>query len=224
MVAITMVMFQLPFSLVWLWHSEFDRPDIILLILQYHFWLKGYWQQFGHLHDNILSCHWINLHSGYIVSLVFTQDCDCVWDTQLIFTRWSSRIKLISGTYCRNCRPAFIFHVCQSDCLVFDRKWIPLNQDVGTGMQCWKWSGKIIRGAASVNEEERLQQRFLYMRTCVVYVFFVSLLAGCSDDGWRAKEGLRQRRAMSLCCDPIFFNVMKPSTVTIWTLMTFMLW
>lgn len=80
-----------------------------------------------------------------------------------------AELELISGTYCtfqtHNCSA----HVCQSDCSVwFDRKWIPWKQDVATGVRHWKWSGKIIKEGASVNEGERLQRLFLYTGMCVL--------------------------------------------------------
>lgn len=45
--------------------------------------------------------------------------------------------------------------------------------------------------------------------TCarVLCMFFVSLLAGCNDDGWRAKECLRQRRAMRVCAVTLYFSM-----------------
>lgn len=74
---------------------------------------------------------------------------------------------------------AIVLHVSQSDCSVcFNKKWIAWKQDVTTGLQCCKSSGKTIEEAASVNEGECLQRLFLLY----VYVYLVFV---CVHLQWR---------------------------------------
>lgn len=98
-------------------------------------------------------------------------DTPAQWQSKDCFTCWSNRYQADFKHPTVHCRCDCSAHVCKSDCSVwFDRKWIPWKQDVTTGMQCWKWSGKTIKEGASVNEGERLQRLFLYMCMCVCCV------------------------------------------------------
>ena len=106
------------------------------------------------------------------------------WQKGNCFTGlYQAEINLISGTNCTRQTCDCSARVCQSYCAVwFDRKWIPWKEDVATGVRRWKWSGKIIKKGASVNEGERLQRLFLYMHICVLCLCILcvcpSLLGG----------------------------------------------